>query len=124
MENYNRMRFRKQYKDNNCGQIALSVITGESLKEIIKLVGHNSSTKTKTLIRVLRELKYKCPNRLIKLKQKPVLAIAKLSYPDKSNWHWVVINKDKIYDGLNGNRKGEVNWHPSRRITSYLPITM
>ena len=119
------MRFHKQIKGvYNCGQIALCVITGKPLEEIIELVGHNGYTKTKDLARVLHKLGYICPTKLRRLGTKPELAIARLSYPNTRYWHWVVIHKDKIYDGRNGNEKGEVKWRKGLKITSYLPITM
>lgn len=105
-----------------CGQIAVAVATNQSLKKIVKLVGHDSRTNTKTLVKSLKKLGYQCPDRLKVLKQKPKLALAKLTYPDTRNWHWVVIYKDKIYDGYWGNKHGKVRWKKSWKITSYLPI--
>jgi len=114
----------KQKEDeNNCGQIAISVITGRPLKTVIKIIGHNSYTTTRELAKCLNKLRYKCPNRLRRLKNKPKLAIGKLSLRwEKRDWHWVVIINNKIYDGIWGNSKGEADYNSIGKITSYLPI--
>ena len=117
------MKWIKQ-KDNgkNCGQIAVAVITGCSIKKADEAIRCKKYTNAKELSNGLRKLGYKCPSRLKVLKNKPKIAIAKLKKPNKSNWHWVVIYKDKIYDGYYGNKDGEVSWEDSWRITSYLPV--
>jgi hypothetical protein len=114
----------KQGSKRNCGQIAVAVITGESLEKVSYVIGHDHGTKTKELAKALRFFGYDCPDRLQRLKERPKLAIAKLSTYGKSSWHWVVIDGDKIYDGVNGTESGTVNWTWSncKRITSYLPI--
>lgn len=107
----------------NCGQIALSHLTGVPYKRIIKMVGHDTSTHTTELAKVLRKLGYKCHNRLRAFKKnKPQLAIAKITIPHSSNWHWVAVVGNKIYDGANGNRYGKAKWKKGWRITSYLPV--
>ena len=114
------MRWLKQQKGSkNCGQIALAVITGKSVKSIEKLMGHNQATVTKDLVKVLRKLGYKCPNRLKCLKEKPVLAIAKLTHKLRYGWHWIVIYNDEIFDGV---LQGDKKWKQGHKITSYLPI--
>ena len=108
----------------NCGQIAVAVITNKSVKEIENFIKRpNKGTKTKHLARALKHYGFDCGHRLIPLKKKPALALAKLHFPEKRNWHWVVIYKDKIYDGVWGKKDGTVTWPPECRITSYLPIT-
>lgn len=126
------MKWRNQKSGTKtCGQIAIAVILNISLKKAIKLVGHDTYTNTKDLIKILRQHNYQCPNRLKHLKRAPELAICKLSYIKKNNkyvshWHWVVIYKDKIFDGVYGDSKGNVTWKNSdtMRITSYLPIKL
>lgn len=114
----------KQFPDTkNCGQIALAVITGLTLRNIYSLIGHTNGTKSKEIIKVLKLLGYNCPDKCKRLKNKPKLAIAKLRHPkEKSNWHWIVIDGDKIWDGLMGNKDGTVTWNKGHKITSYLPI--
>jgi hypothetical protein len=110
-------------KSRICGQIAVAVITGISVEESKKLIGKNFGTNTKDIAKALRKMGYKCPNRCKRLKEKPKLAIAQVRKPSKkSGWHWVVIHEDKIYDGIDGNPDGTVNWIKGQRITSYLPI--
>ncbi len=115
-------KWRKQGYKPNCGQIAVAVITGKSLREVYNVIGHDYSTRTKDLARALRFFGYDCPDRLRRLKERPKLAIAKLTLPKSSGWHWVVIDGDKIYDGINGTANGKVIWETGKRITSYLPI--
>ena len=116
------MKWKKQHNKPNCGQIALAVITNKPLREIYKIVGHDNYTKTKDLVKALRKLGYTCPSRLKTLKESPELAIAKVSHKLKYNWHWVVVDKDKIYDGVYGTSSGKVKWKRGHKITSYLCI--
>ena len=116
------MKWIKQPRKPICGQVAVAVITGKPLKEIFKIIGHKHGTKTRELAKVLRKLGYTCPYRLKILKQKPKLAIAKLKHKLRRGWHWVVIDGDKIYDGVNGIKSGKVKWKRGYKLTSYLPI--
>jgi len=74
------MKWKKQYDKRNCGQIAVAVITGQPLREVYEIIGHDGGTKTKDLARALRKFGYSCPNKLKKLKEKPKLAIGKLNH--------------------------------------------
>ncbi len=113
----------KQIKGkHNCGIIAVAVIAGCSIKRAEEAIGYKGYTDTKDLQRGLMNLGFKCPGRLKRLKIRPKLAIAKLTYPDNSKYHWVVVYKEKIFDGAHGNKQGIVNWEKDWRITSYLPI--
>lgn len=112
-------------KSRICGQIAVAVIAGISVEDSIKLIGKRFGTSTKDLAKALLKLGYKCPNRCKRLKEKPKLAIAQVHKPvRKSGWHWVVVHENKIYDGIDGNPDGTVNWTKGQKITSYLPITV
>jgi hypothetical protein len=105
-----------------CGQVAIAVIAGISLDEAIKVVGKKGCTTTKDLVKALRKLGFQCPDRCRKM-PRPPLAIAQLRTPErKSGWHWVVVDGDKFFDGINGNADGNVMWCGSK-MTSYLPIT-
>lgn len=118
-----KLKWKRQGSKRNCGQIAVSVVAGKSLKEIYKIIGHDSGTDTWELARALRKLGFRCPSRLRRMKQRPQLAIAKLHAPYmKSHWHWVVVHGDRIYDGVWGTSAGTVKWKRGLRITSYLPI--
>ena len=114
-------KWKKQPNKPICGQVAVSVIANCSIEKAIRAVGKTGRTKTVDLVRGLRKLGFTCPSRLQILKEKPELAIAKLKN-HKYNWHWVVIYKDKIFDGIYGDRFGNVKWKKWWRITSYLPI--
>ena len=114
--------WKKQRKGSRCcGQIAVSIILNKSLSATFELFGKNKCTETKDLIRVLRKQNIKCSDKL-KRKMSSKLAIAKLKYPNKTCWHWVVIHNKKIYDGIYGKRDGTVKWKKTWRITSYLEI--
>ena len=107
---------------NQCGQVAVAVITGISVTEAVELVGKKGCTKTKDLVAALRKKGFKCPDRCRKMMPMPPLAIAQVRRPGFSGWHWVVVDGNKIFDGRFGNRDGTVNWPWDWRITSYLPI--
>ncbi len=117
-------RWIKQPDDSNqCGQVAVAVVTGITLKQSIRIIGKKGCTNTKDLVFALRFLGYKCPRKCKKM-PRPPLAIAKLRAPDRKNgWHWVVVDGDKIYDGIDGNERGQIIWKYGWKLTSYLPIT-
>jgi hypothetical protein len=55
---------------------------------------------------------------------RPPLGLGKLKDPKRNGgWHWVVVDGDKIFDGVNGKPDGTVDWLKDWRITSYLPVT-
>ena len=110
----------------NCGVIAVAVIAGVTLDVAANAIGKKGSTTTKDLAKGLRTFGYECTDRCIRVdanKPRPALAIGHLTIPKRrSGWHWVVLDGDKIYDGLFGNPDGTVNWKPGWKITSYLPV--
>lgn len=111
----------------NCGVIAVAVIADVPLSVAEAAIGKKGSTTTKDLARGLRALGYNCPDRCkrVTLLTPPIeLAIGHLSDPKrKSGWHWVVLEGDKIYDGIFGHPNGTVKWKKGWMITSYLPVT-
>lgn len=118
------MRTWIQQKPNkkNCGVIAVAVIAEVSVGLAAEKIGKDGATTTKQLVKGLRALGYECPDRLQRI-PRPPLAIAKLANPKrKSGWHWVVVDGDKIYDGINGKPDGTVDWENGWKMTSYLPI--
>lgn len=103
--------------------IAVAVIAGIPVNVAAEHIGKDGATTTKQLVRGLRSLGYECPDRLQRI-PRPPLAIAKLTNPKRrGGWHWVVVDEDKIFDGINGKPDGTVDWNKGDRITSYLPIT-
>lgn len=107
----------------NCGVIAVAVVASIPVNVAAERIGKDGATTTKHLVKALRKLGYKCPKRL-KVMPRPPLAIAKLTDPKrKGGWHWVVVEGDKIFDGINGKPDGTVDWGKGWRMTSYLPIT-
>ncbi len=114
---------KQEPKSHNCGPIAVAVIAGVTLEESIKAIGKKGSTTTKQLAKGLRALGYDCPDRCKKM-PRPPLGIGQLKCSRrKSGWHWVVVDGDKIYDGVNGRPDGTVMWDSCCKITSYLPVT-
>ena len=130
----------KQDRNNNCGQVAVAVVTGTAVREVEKIIGHAHDTSTKELRRALRKLGYRTPLRLqsrhtFEKGNKPgvVAVIATLCRPRRRNWHWVVLMGEPaynahglvaeiIYDGVCGSPDGSVCWVAGSRVTSYLPI--
>lgn len=119
------MRTWIQQKPNkkNCGVIAVAVLAEVSIEEAEKAIGKKGCTTTKDLVKGLRALGFSCPDRCMRI-PKPTLGIGHLSNPNRKNgWHWIVIDGDKIYDGINGNPDGTVKWKDGWRLTSYIPVT-
>jgi hypothetical protein len=107
------------------GQIAVAVITGRPVEEIIQQVGHEHHTTTRELARVLSRYGYLCPCQCIpvtKLKEVPKLGIAQVHSAHSSRWHWVAVEDGRVFDGIWGDAYGVVSWPADFRITSYLPI--
>lgn len=101
-----------------CGQCCLATILGISLEEAIKLVGHNSSTKSKELTKHFKAGKNKRG-----LPEKNGLCI--LRFDNSKNWHWILKLDDNIYDSLKGklvNVEKYFNNNPRYRVTSHFPI--
>lgn len=111
-----------------CGQACLATISGKSLKEIVKIVGHKHGTKTKELISILQKFGFSPDSKLRVVKKDklvPKFCILKLKYKDRSSWHWVVYKDRVIYDPALGkfNSKDFYNHHKkTTRISSYLDI--
>lgn len=107
----------------NCGVIAVAVITEVSVALAAEKIGKDGATTTKQLVAGLRKLGYECPTRCKRM-PRPPLGIGQLKCTNrKSGWHWVVVDGDKIYDGINGRPDGTVTWDSCCKITSYLPVT-
>lgn len=115
---------RQEPGKNNCGQIAVAVITGKTVEEVSKVIGKKGCTKTKDLIKALRHFGYNCPNKCKKM-SRPRLGIGQLHDTNrKSGWHWIVVDGNQTFDGIWGDPNGYVYMWPSTfNITSYLPIT-
>lgn len=117
-----------------CGQIAVAVITGAPLKEVIRVIGHRKGTKSRELAHALTHFGYYAPERARRLSKPPPLAISQLRCEGRrgGNWHWVAIVDDIVYDGVYADGPVPLDeyhllntWpsHKHLRITSYLPIT-
>ena len=108
----------------NCGVIAVAVIAEVSVGLAAEKIGKDGSTSTKQLVKGLRALGYECPDRLQRI-PRPPLGIAKLIDPKRprGSWHWVVVDGDKIFDGINGKPDGIVDWEKGAKMTSFLPVT-
>ncbi len=112
----------------NCGVIAVAIIAEVSVEAAAEAIGKKGATFTKDLVKGLRKFGFKCPDRCVRVKSNqplPKLAIGHLSDPKRKNgWHWIVIDGDKIWDGLFGDPDGKpVYWESGWKITSYLPVT-
>jgi hypothetical protein len=112
-------------KTRTSGQVAVAVITGRPLAQIIERIGHNHHTSTGELAVVLGQYGYLCPMRCITarvLKEVPKLALAQVHSSRRTGCHWVAIEDGRIFDGIWGDAYGVVEWPSDFRITSYLPI--
>ena len=105
-----------------CGQVAVAVITGKPLDEVIRVIGKKGCTKTKDIVKGLRKLGSHCAGKVQRMKGTVPLGIAQVRKKGRSGWHWVVIEGDKIWDGHFGTPDGTVVWPEGWRITSYLRI--
>ena len=113
---------KQKPKTRCCGHIAVAVIAGITLEASKKLIHKRGGTTTKNLVTALRKLGFKCPDRCRKM-PRPPLGIGQLKKPTrKRGWHWIVVDGDRIYDGIHGNPDGTVNWEADWKITSYLPV--
>ena len=119
-------RWRRQdAKTRVSGQVAVAVITGRPLDEILKRVGHSHQATTRELAIVLDYYGYLCPRRCVPVKDPrslSKLAIAQVHSNRPSSWHWVAIEEGRIFDGVWGDAYGVVEWPRDFRITSYLPV--
>ena len=119
-----RYYWKKQDDNNSCGQLAVSIIVKKPVKEIYKLLkGYKSYTNAKIIIALLRYYGIRCDSNL-QFTRKSDLAICKLTDTKDKNgyYHFIVIWKDKIFDGANGYRNGTVRWEKHWKITSYINI--
>jgi hypothetical protein len=100
------------------------MVTGVSLQYVVNLIGHKRSTRTKEIVAVFRQLGFKCPDRLVVLRSKPVadlhLAVVKITFPHcrGSTWHWVAVHQGRMFD------PSPANAAEYGRPTSYLPLTL
>jgi hypothetical protein len=87
-----------------CGQVAVELITGKPLYDIITLFGHTHSTRTRELVRVLNLFGYKTSKKLRRI-HPPALAIGKMVWRApgtgvrRPGSHWVVTRNGRTYDG-------------------------
>jgi hypothetical protein len=116
-------------KSRICGHIAVAVITGKTVLEIINFIGNRNGTKTKQLAKALRNYGFQCPDKCRKM-PRPKLGIAQVHFKSRklnktwsNNWHWVAVSDDKIYDGSFGKPDGTVDWPKDWKMTSFLPVT-
>lgn len=94
---------RQPLGSNICGHLCLSMVSGESIDSILKLIGHENAATHIELIQALRELGIKCGNRMVKFHENSILpqkAILNVIYPrkDVNHFHWVAYENGLIYD--------------------------
>lgn len=116
---------RQDAKTRTSGQVAVAVITGRPLEEILHRIGHSHHTTTRELARILDHYGFLCPCRCVRAKDPrdlPRLALAQVRSPRSSRWHWVVVENGRIFDGIWGDAYGVVDWPRDFRITCYVPV--
>lgn len=107
------------------GQIAVAVVTGRPLEEIIGRVGHSHHATTGELANVLDHYGFLCPRRCLSVKDRrdlSKLAIAQVRSTQVSRWHWVAVEDGRVFDGVWGDAYGVVDWPADFHISCYLPI--
>lgn len=107
----------------NCGQIAISNLTGLTLEEVTEAIGHDGPTRTKDLSRVLNDFGFPCGEKLDPLCERPRYGLAKAAIPSiysgkikGRDWHWLAVVDFILIDG----RRQKLA--PNSRITSYLEV--
>ncbi|HTU33696.1 MAG TPA: hypothetical protein VMF66_07830 [Candidatus Acidoferrum sp.] len=116
---------RQDPTTHTSGQIAVAVITGRPVEDVIEKVGHSHRTTTRELAGVLDHYGFLCPRRCVPLgdpKDLPRLGIAQVHSGRSSRWHWIAIENGRIFDGIWGDAYGIVDWPSDFHITCYLPI--
>jgi hypothetical protein len=73
------------------------------------------------LINILKKFKIKCDSKL-RRKRLSDLAIGAVKRNKIFSDHWVVVWKNKIFDGNLGLKSGKVMWHSDWKIVSYINI--
>lgn len=107
-----------------CGQVALANLTCFSLDEICKLVGHRKGTKTRDLVRVLRQLGWQTDGKLRRYPRQPTFAIGKLRHrrgKEWCGWHWVSVRCGRIHYGY---APGTLQWMKAAEghVTTWLLV--
>ena len=101
---------RQSPQSKVCGQACLAMLLGVTLLKACELVGHRKGTKTRELVAVLRAHGKQCGSRLVPFRRWGLhprfKGLAKLSC-GVSNWHWVVVWDDFVYDPLRGKSRLE-----------------
>lgn len=110
---------------NCCGQACVAMLAGIGIRESIHRFQRRGLTRTKDLVRVLRELGYSVPSKLVRkhpAEALPSTAILKMCFyrngKRQASSHWIL-----RYQGINYDPEREVFHFPvNGKITSYLPI--
>lgn len=125
------MRWIKQHNHRNCGQIAVAVLTGASLKKIESMFGHHHGSYTRELVAVLRELGFKCPDRRKSTRKWPTKDFFGIIHireqGDKRGGHYVAVANGKVWDGCATKPMKLPEWIVEEiirgwRITATLPV--
>lgn len=97
------MIFYKQSDRRNCGQIAVACLAECPVAAVEAIIGHDHSTYTRDLIKAIRTLSLRCPDRRQSRKTFPTSSDAgiMLILPNgkKSGGHWVAVGGGFAWDG-------------------------
>jgi hypothetical protein len=102
----------KQRSGHDCGQCAVARLTDSTYDQVVKVIGNSNSTKTKVLVKAIRELGWLCDDRLGRfgvswhgwtdqVKRGPgdlTRALVRVRYSGKSSWHWIAVIDGMVYD--------------------------
>lgn len=124
------MKILRQPTNQTCGQTCVAMLADVPVEEVCAAIGKRGSTKTRDVISALRAFGLRCHHRLVPLSSAPlaVRAVAKVSPPRGSGWHWVVWADGRYFDPQVGlayeadeftNLATSLGW----RVTSILPVS-
>jgi hypothetical protein len=123
------MKHRQQPKESKlCGHTVVAMATDESIKTIVKIIGHERATDIGELIHALEVFRIKTKGkRLVRWNKKlnvdwPEFAILMKTYNDETGkryGHWVLVWNSILHDPAY--EKAEMT-NSAYRITSYIEL--
>lgn len=115
-----------QESQKGCGQACIAMLAGTTFGEAVSIVGRDSATTTKDLVRALKKFGVLSNSRLVRLHNRQALpdACVVMLRPDGGGLgHWVVHYKGLIYDPEEDEPAAVQDYFPAGyHPTSYLAV--
>ena len=118
---------RQDPKTRTSGQVAVAVITGQPVEEVIKRVGHSHHASTRELARVLGHYGFLCPDRCVPVRDArdlPKLALAQVHSSRQPGSHWVAGLLSRMAASLMESGAILMAWSSGRTIFASLPTSL